>query len=130
MSYLVSAKPLSPFGVEPGGVGALPGGWVTVTPPLAWAEGLLTQGHPPFSSSSSAHLRLRGSRGPGKQEQEEQEEVGRSRGAETKEKEEEEEGGTEEEEGWQERRRRDGGGAVHLQIKFVIQASDGPTARD
>lgn len=28
------------------------------------------------------------------------------------------------------RRRRDGGGAVHLQIKFVIQASDGPTARD
>lgn len=23
-----------------------------------------------------------------------------------------------------------GGGAVHLQIKFVIQASDGPTARD
>jgi len=28
------------------------------------------------------------------------------------------------------RRRWDGGGAVHLQIKFVIQASDGPTARD
>lgn len=28
------------------------------------------------------------------------------------------------------RRRRDGGGAAHLQIKFVIQASDGPTARD
>lgn len=41
-----------------------------------------------------------------------------------------------EETGWTEvggaggRRRRDGGGAVHLQIKFVIQASDGPTARD
>lgn len=29
-----------------------------------------------------------------------------------------------------ERRRQDGGGAAHFQIKFVIQASDGPTARD
>lgn len=106
----------------------MPGGRVTMTPPVAWAEGLLTQGHPPPSPSSSAHRPLRGPGGPGKQEQEEQEEVGRSRGVGRKEK--EEERGTEEEGGWQERRRRDGGGAVHLQIKFVIQASDGPTARD
>lgn len=32
-------------------------------------------------------------------------------------------------ENW-EKEETDGGGAVHLQIKFVIQASDGPTARD
>lgn len=36
----------------------------------------------------------------------------------------------EEQEAGRKRRRRDGGGAAHLQIKFVIQASDGPTARD
>lgn len=128
MSYLVSAKPLSPFGVERGGVGALPGGWVNMTPPPAWAEGLLTQGHPPPSPSSSTHCPLRGPRGGGKPGQEEQEEVGRSQGQGRKGK--EEAGKEEEEGGWQERRRRVGGGAVHLQIKFVIQASDGPTARD
>lgn len=62
MSYLVSAKLLSAFGVEHGGVGALPSGWVNMTPPLAWAEGLLTQGHP-FPSPSSTTAPLRGLRG-------------------------------------------------------------------
>lgn len=46
MSYLVSAKPLPLFGVESDRVGTSPSGWGDVTPPLAWAEGLLTQGRP------------------------------------------------------------------------------------
>ena len=87
MSYLVSAKPLSPFGVEHGGVGALPSGWVNMTPPLAWVEGLLTQGHPLLSPSSttapSRGLRGReGSRGRrtgngGEVEERREEEAGR-----------------------------------------------------
>lgn len=117
MSYLVSAKPLSPFGVEHGAVGALPSGWVNMTPPLAWAEGLLTQGHP-LPTPSSTTTPSRGLRGKQKQENRKQ----RSKSS-----------GRKRRKGRLEGRRRpdgDGGGAVHLQIKFVIQASDGPTARD
>lgn len=56
MSYLVSAKPLSLFGVELSGLGASPSGLGDMTPPLAWAEGLLTQGHPLLLSLLLLHL--------------------------------------------------------------------------
>jgi hypothetical protein len=64
MSYLVSAKPLSPFRVELTRVGASSSGWGDMTPPLAWAEGLLTQGHPVPSPLSLLLLHLLPQEGP------------------------------------------------------------------
>lgn len=70
MSYLVSAKPLSLFGVEHGGVGALPSGRVSMTPPLAWAEGLLTQAtHSPPPPPLTRLWRVQEKREAGEEEQ-------------------------------------------------------------
>lgn len=106
----------------------MPGGWVNMTPPLAWAEGLLTQGHSPLLLGPLPPEGPWGRREEGSRSRRNRKKPG---AAEAK-------GGT----GGRRRQGRgrkgagrrggdrDGGGAVNLQIKFVIQASDGPTARD
>lgn len=99
----------------------------------AWAEGLQTQGHPLLPS-----LFLLQSLPPCRclitSERRKGTENGKHRGKRGRQK--TEDGGQDRKKagrmgcGGRKRRRRDGGGAAHLQIKFVIQASDGPTARD
>lgn len=102
---------------------------------LAWAEGLLTQGHPLLRTLSCSHYCplaapgcLQKGEGAGGIENLGARGVGRKlrKGSEQEEGQKREE----EREAGRKRRTWDGGGAAHLQIKFVIQASDGPTARD
>lgn len=98
--------------------------------PLALAEGLLTQGPPtppllplggtwlPSERRKGRRYRKPGAKRDG-QKTDERFRTGSRAGRGKKTGRQEERGGD-----------GGGGGAAHLQIKFVIQASDGPTARD